>query len=110
MVREPTRMPHATLVSVKRHYGPWRALVCVILSAVSCVNACVGRQVRKSVKPVEQGLVQMVNKTDKHKHWLATRPTSLTTDMTQEAGRTRTLLAQRSRACGSRGAERGRVR
>ena len=46
----------------------------------------------------EQALVQMVNKTDKHKHWLATRPTSLTTDMTQEqeAVRTRTLLAQRS--------------
>ena len=50
-----------------------------------CNHACVGavgRQVRKSVKPVEQGLVQMVNKTDKHKHWLATRPTSLTTGPT----------------------------
>ena len=40
-----------------------------------------GRQV-KSVKPVEQALVRMVNKTDKHKNWLATRPTSLSTDMT----------------------------
>lgn len=84
MVREQTRMPHATLVYVKRHYGLCRALERSFPVSRVCNHACVGvgRQVRKSVKPVEQGLVQMVNKTYKHKHWLATRPTSLTTGPT----------------------------